>query len=107
MKEYGQGWEQIILEEKFACNDGTNRTTGRSPFEVVYEFHQRGFLELRDLKGYKGINGHVDDFSQLMKEVHDQVKKTLGDTNQKLRAKRDEGRKDLQFEVGDLVMVFL
>lgn len=106
-KEYGQGWKQVIPQAKFAYNDSTNRTTGKSPFEIVYGLPPRGVLELIDLKGYEGIIGHADDFSQSMREVHEQVKKTLIEANQKLKAKRDEGRRELQFEIGDLVMVYL
>lgn len=73
----------------------------------MYGLHPRGFLELRDLKGYEGISGHADEFSQSMREVHEQVKKALMKANQRLKAKRDEGRRDLQVKVWDLVMVFL
>ncbi|GLJ52905.1 hypothetical protein SUGI_1127050 [Cryptomeria japonica] len=48
-KEYGQAWDQIIHQVEFAYNDIVNRLTGKSPFEVVYGLHPRGFLELRDV----------------------------------------------------------
>ena len=42
-----------------------------------------------------------------MKEIHEQVKKTLIEANQKLKAKVDMRRRYLQFEIGDWVMVQL
>lgn len=42
-----------------------------------------------------------------MREDHEQVKKTLMEENQKLKTKVDERRKDLQFTLGDWVMVHL
>lgn len=42
-----------------------------------------------------------------MKEVHEQVQRTLIDTTQRIKAKADERRKDIQFAVGDMVMVYL
>lgn len=95
IKDYGQGWEQVIPQVEFSYNDYTKRTTGRSPFEVVYGLHPRGILEIKDLKVYEGISGHADEFSQSMREVHEKVKKTLIEANQKLKARRDEGRRDL------------
>lgn len=48
-KEYGQAWDQIIHLAKFAYNDSVNRSTGKSPFEIVYGLHPRGVLELKDV----------------------------------------------------------
>lgn len=64
-------------------------------------------MELRDLNSHDNISGHADDFVQSMKEVHDQVKQTLMEANMKLKEKKDEGKRELQFQVGDLVMVYL
>lgn len=49
-KEYGQAWDQIIHQAEFAYNDNVNRSTGKSPFEVVYGLHPRGVLELREIE---------------------------------------------------------
>lgn len=40
-----------------------------------------------------------------MREVHEKVQKTLIDATQRIKAEADEGRKDIQFVVGDMVMV--
>ena len=64
-------------------------------------------MELRELLGHDTISGHVDDFFQSMKEVHDWVKQTLIEANKKLKEKKDEGRREVHFQVGNLVMVFL
>lgn len=100
-------WDQVLPQAEFAYNDSTNRTTGKSPFQVVYGYHPRGVCELRELKNQEEISGHADDFAQSMREVHEQVKKSLIEATQRLKTKVDERRRDLQFEVGDLVMVHL
>lgn len=64
-------------------------------------------MELRDLPSHDKISGTTKDFLQSMDEVHDQVKQTLMEENKKLKEKKDEGRRELQFQVGDLVMVYL
>ena len=61
----------MIPQEELSYKDSVNRTTGKSPFEIVYGLHPRGVCELRELKDQKAVNGHVDDFSQSMKEIHE------------------------------------
>lgn len=39
----------IIPQAKYAYNGSVNRTTGRSPFEIIYGMHPRGACEIRDL----------------------------------------------------------
>ena len=50
-------------------------------------------MELIYFPTHDNISGNVDDFAQSMKEVHDQVKQTLMEANQKLKKKKDEGRR--------------
>lgn len=52
-------------------------------------------------------SGHSIDMAQSMKEIHEQVRKTLLDNSQKIKDKVDEKRRDVQFVVGDLVIVHL
>ena len=52
-------------------------------------------------------SGQAKYFFQTMKEIQDQVKKTIQDNTQKLKAKVDEKRKNVQFFVGDYVMIHL
>lgn len=106
-KEYGQTWDLIISQAEYAYNDSVNRTTGRSPFEVVYGRHPRGVCELRDLGSLEMKSGQAEDFTQTIKEVKEQVKKAILESTQKLKAKVDEKRREVQFKVGDYVMVHL
>lgn len=84
-----------------------NRTTGKIHFEVFYGVHLRGILELRDLGSAAARSGYAEYFSQSMKEVHESVKQALMKNTSKIKQKADERRKNLQFQVGDLVMVHL
>ena len=42
-----------------------------------------------------------------MKEVHDSMRKTLAMSNEKIKQRVDEKKKDLKFQVGELAMVHL
>lgn len=106
-KEYGQAWDQVLAQSEYAYNDTINRTTGKSPFEVVYGVHPRGIFELRDLGSSAIRSGYAEEFSQSMKEVHESIRQALKENARKIKQKVDEKRRNLQFQVGDLVMVHL
>jgi hypothetical protein len=38
-----------MAQEEFSFNNLVNRTTGKSPFEIVYGIQPRGITELRDM----------------------------------------------------------
>ena len=94
-REHGGSWDAIIPQAEFAYNDSVNRSTGMSPFEVVYGRHPRGVLELRNMDGLEKRSGHAEDFSQAMVEVHEHVKKTLQQNNLKVKAKVDLKRRNV------------
>ncbi|GLJ18319.1 hypothetical protein SUGI_0324190 [Cryptomeria japonica] len=106
-KDYGQAWDQIIPQAEFTYNDSVNRSTCKSPFEVVYGLYPRGVLELTVIGSMEQRSGHVVDMAQSMKEIHEQVRKSLLDNSQRIKEKVDEKRRGVQFVVGDLVMVHL
>lgn len=106
-REYGQTWDQVLSQDEYAYNETINRTTEKSPFEVVYGVHPSGILELRELGNAATRSGYAEDFSQSMREVHELVKQALIENTSKIKQKVDERRKNLQFQVGYLFMVHL
>ena len=58
-------------------NDSVNRSTGQSPFQVVYGMQLRGILELRDLEKIATRSASAEEFAEAMKELHSQVKERL------------------------------
>lgn len=84
-----------------------NRTTWKISFQIEYSYHPTSTCELRELKPHEEMSGHAYYFSQSMRELHEQVKRILDEATQKLKSKMDANRKDVQFEVGDWVLVHL
>lgn len=64
-------------------------------------------MELRDITNLQPKSGTTDDMAQPMKEVHEQVRKALQDTSLKVKARVDATKRDVQFSIGDYVMVHL
>ncbi|XP_057816056.2 uncharacterized protein LOC131029563 [Cryptomeria japonica] len=84
-----------------------NRSTRRSPFEVAYGLHPKGILELRDLGGMDKRSAQGEDFTNTMKEIHEQVKPSLQQSADKYKIRADVKRRYVQFKVGNLVMDYL
>ncbi|XP_057849726.2 uncharacterized protein LOC131060503 [Cryptomeria japonica] len=106
-QEHGASWDSILTQAEFSYNDSVNRSTGKTPFQIVYGVHPRGILELRDVTCLEKPSALADDFVNIMKDIQDQVKDKLQHSNFKYKTHADKRRKDVTFNVGDLVMVHL
>ena len=76
-KEHGTTWDALLAQAEFSYNDSVNRTTGLSPFQIVYGTHPRGVMELRDIKSMERSSAQACDFAEVMQEIHKNVKGIL------------------------------
>jgi hypothetical protein len=67
----------------------------------------RGVYELRDSKQTATNSASAEEFVEVMKELHSQVKKRLLKSSQEYKCRTDHHWRQLQFEVGDLVLAHL
>jgi hypothetical protein len=105
--EHHNSWDNILPEAEFAYNDSVNRSTGQSPFQVVYGMHPRGISKLRDSGQTATRSASAQEFAEAMKELHSQVKEQLQNSSQEYKRRADQHQRQLQFEVGDLVLAHL
>jgi hypothetical protein len=105
--EHHSQWDQILPQAEFAYNDSPNRSTGQSPFQIMYKIQPRGVSELRDLEQSDFRSVGVEDFAVEMQELHNKIKKRLQSSSQKYKRRENQHRRELQFEVGDLVLAHL
>ena len=42
-------WDRVLAQAKFTYNDSPNKSTGMSPFQILYGMHPRGVYEFYDL----------------------------------------------------------
>jgi hypothetical protein len=78
-----------------------NRSTGKSPFEIVYGIQPRRIREFRYLNQDKIISASIEYFATEMHKLHDRVREKLQDNNLKYKKRVDQKRRNVQFEVGD------
>jgi NH3-dependent NAD+ synthetase len=100
-------WDNILPQAEFAYNDSINRSTGQSPFQIVYGMQPRGVFELRDSEQNTTRSASAEDFSKAMRELHCRVKERLQNSSQEYKRRTDQHRRQLQFEVGDLILAHL
>jgi hypothetical protein len=67
----------------------------------------RGISELRDSKQTATKSASAEEFVEAMKELHSQVKERLQNSSQDYKRRANQHRRQLQFEVGDLVLAHL
>ena len=96
-----------MAQAKFSYNDSPNRSTGQSPFHIIYGMHPRGVCELRYLGETEFRSAKGEDFSTEIQMVHEQVKQSLQDNNIKYKNRADLKKREVNFEVGDLVLAYL
>jgi hypothetical protein len=105
--EHRTQWDQILPQAEFAYNDSPNRSTGKIPFQILYGMQPRGVSELRDIEQSEFRSVGAEDFTAEMQKLHSQIREQLQNSSQEYKRRVDQHRRELQFEVGDLVLAHL
>jgi len=66
----------------------------------------RGVCELRDLGKVEQRSVGGEDFASAMSELHEEIKQKLQGSNHKYK-QREDSRREVNFEVGDMVLAHL
>jgi hypothetical protein len=107
VNEHHSQWDHILPQAEFSYNDSINRRRGKSPFQIVYGMQQRGVFELKDMEQTEFRSASTEDYAETMKELHCQVRERLQNLSQEYKRRADQHRRELQFEVGDLILAHL
>ncbi|KAK0604746.1 hypothetical protein LWI29_019042 [Acer saccharum] len=102
-----RSWDLKLSQAEFAHNHAVNRSSGFSPFQVVYSLVPRSPLDLLPLLNKTRIHGKAEDFVQGLRGVHQQVQENLSQSSEKYKLAADKKRRHLEFEVGDFVWAVL
>jgi hypothetical protein len=63
-------WDHILPQVEFAYNGSPNRSTRKSPFQILYGMQPRGVSELRDLGQSEIRSVGAEYFSAKMQMLH-------------------------------------
>jgi hypothetical protein len=81
-----------------------NQSTGKIPFQILYGTQPREVSELRESGQAETSSASTKEFAEAMEELHTKVKQRLQKANQEYKRRADQRRRQLQFEVGDMVL---
>jgi hypothetical protein len=105
--EHHISWDNVLPQEEFAYNNSVNRSTGKSPFQILYGTQPRGVSEIKEAEHAGTSSASAEEFAEAMQELHSQVKQQLMDANQEYKRRADQRKRQLQFEFGDMVLTHL
>ena len=96
-----------LAQAEFAYNDTPNQSTGMSPFQIIFGMHLRGVYELRDLGKQEARSASAEDFAEKMQKLQEEVKDKLQESSKRYKQRAYLKRREKEFQVGDLVIVYL
>ena len=105
VRDHIASWDLILPMVEFAYNTSVNRSTGRSPFEVVTSIQPRLPIDLSPLPAEARPSQEAEQFAQHMKDVHDEVRQQIAKSNDIYKQQADTRRRPVEFHEGDMVMV--
>lgn len=102
-----KSWDSMLSQVEFAHNHAKNRSTGFSPFQVVYGCVPRCPLDLTTLPDHTRIHGKAADFVGDLQRIHKITYDHLVASTAKYKTAADRHRRHVKFNVGDKVWAVL
>lgn len=96
-----KSWDKVLCQAEFAHNHAINRSTGFSPFRIVYGMIPRCPLDLGVAPDRTRLHGRACDVIEQFVDLHRQVHSNLEAATTKYKSVVDNRRRELEFQVGD------
>lgn len=96
-----KAWDRWLPAAEFAINNAQNRSTGFSPFYLNYGFHPRTPLMLELGDGVPAAKHFADTYAQRVADA----RRFLQAAQDRAKAYADKSRREVTYEVGDLVLL--
>jgi hypothetical protein len=100
-------WEECLPHVEFGYNRSLHSTTKMRSFEIVYGLLPRAPIDLMPLPSSGKLNFDAKQCAEVMLKMHETTKENIESMNAKYKISSDKGRKQLEFEPGDLVWLHL
>ena len=94
-------WDLKLCQAEFPHNHAVNRSTGMSPFQVVYCILPRCPLDLAPVLDPTRLHGDATSFIELLQETHRKTAANLQAATARYKEAADKKRRALEFSVGD------
>ncbi|GJV51146.1 reverse transcriptase domain-containing protein [Tanacetum coccineum] len=98
-------WDLILPQAEFSYNRSVNRTTGKSPFKVVYGRNPITPLDFVLVPEVGKFSKEGADQSERIKELHRSVQELIISHNKQCKEHADKRQKQVLYREGDLVWI--
>ncbi|KAG6764346.1 hypothetical protein POTOM_031812 [Populus tomentosa] len=102
-----KGRDNLIPPVELAYNNMLNKSTGKTPFQIVYCQPPQHALDLAPLPKLSVMSIVAEHMADWIKAIQEEVRTNLEESNARYKAAADRKRRAKIFQVGDLVMVYL
>ena len=92
-----KGWDLILPQADISYNNSINRSTGRSPFQIVYGSSPRTAPELRNMEQGERTSAEAEEFANHIKSLHEEVHAHINKMNQQYKARANQRRRHKEF----------
>ena len=100
-------WEECLPHVEFAYNRDVHSTTQLCPFEVVYGFKPLTPLDMLPLPLHERVDMEASKRADYVKKIHEKTREAIEKKGKNIAAARNQARKEVLFEPGDMVWVHL
>lgn len=107
VSDHPKQWDLALPQAEFAYNSSKCRSTQMSPFKIVYGREPNLVLDHVITSNPANTSLDAEEFAAHIKEVHGQVQENLCNAYNNYKEAADLHRRHVEFEEGDLVMVYL
>ena len=90
---------------EFTYNNSVNRSTGKSPFQIVNGYSPRTPIDFVPLPPHMRVSEHTKNFAKLIHDLHAEIRRKISLSNEEYKLAADVHRRSKELNVGDYVMV--
>ena len=107
MGENSRNWDLLLPRAEFAYNCSVNRSTGKSPFEIVHGYKPNRPLDLIPALEHTRVSESAESFAQHVKDLHHDISQKINLSNNMYKQLANSHRRLKEFAEGDQVMIRL
>ena len=105
--ENSRNWDLLLPRAEFAYNCSVNRSTGKSPFEIVHGYKPNRPLDLIPLPVHTRVSESAESFAHHVKNLHKEISHKINLSNELYKRLANSRKRDKEFVEGDYVMIRL
>ena len=98
-------WDLIFPTVEFAYNHSINRSTGKSPFQIVNGYPPRTPIDIVPLPLHMCVSEPAENFTKHIHDLHAEIRRKITLSNEEYKLAADVHHISKEFNVGEYVMV--